>query len=170
MTSAARKIDHHQAAICETPVIEIFRERCEARAQLVAHGLHSLQDSVDTLQLAAERQGLVQQYGQDEVQRILAEAFAKVDKPGRKIIVSTLARPFTKLTELERLAILRQCHDLEQRTRAPIDEPRPPCRTAASTINAFWYVVGLRDQGRFKAWLADHPQDAPFLLKLMEGK
>jgi hypothetical protein len=46
----------------------------------------------------------------------------------------------------------------------------PPYRTAASTIDAFWYVVSLRDQERFKAWLADHPQDAPFLLKLMEGK
>jgi hypothetical protein len=44
----------------------------------------------------------------------------------------------------------------------------PPYRTAASTIDAFWYVVGLRDQERFKAWLADHPQDAPFLLKLLE--
>jgi hypothetical protein len=46
----------------------------------------------------------------------------------------------------------------------------PPYRTAASTIDAFWYVVSLCDQERFKAWLADHPQDAPFLLKLMEGK
>jgi hypothetical protein len=43
-------------------------------------------------------------------------------------------------------------------------------RTAASTIHAFWWVVGLRDQERFKAWLADHPYDAPFLLKLLESK
>ena len=136
---------------------------------LVANGLMDLQDAVDGLQAAAA-QGLVATHGQDAVQEIMSEAFAKVDKPGRKIIVSTFARPFTKLTELERLAILRQCHDFEQRTRAPIDEPRPPCRTAQSTINAFWHVIGLRDQERFKAWLADHPRDAPFLLKLMEGK
>ena len=51
----------------------------------------------------------------------------------------------------------------------PTDEPKP-YRTAASTIDAFWYVVGLRDPEPFKAWLADHPQDAPFLLKLLEGK
>jgi hypothetical protein len=47
--------------------------------------------------------------------------------------------------------------------------PQPYC-TPQSTIDAFWYVVGLRDQERFKAWLADHPYDAPFLLKLLEGK
>src|SRR6266852_5705657 len=57
--------------------IEIFRERCEARAQLVAHGLHSLQDTVDTLQAAAETQGLVAQHGQDTIQWILSEAFGR---------------------------------------------------------------------------------------------
>jgi hypothetical protein len=43
-----------------------------------------------------------------------------------------------------------------------------PYRTPQSTIDAFWYVVGLRDPERFKAWLRDHPEDAPFLLKLLE--
>jgi hypothetical protein len=41
-----------------------------------------------------------------------------------------------------------------------------PYQTAESTIDAFWCVV----PERFKAWLADHPQDVPFLLKLLEGK
>lgn len=57
--------------------LEIFRERAEARAQLVAHGLHSLQDTVDTLQAAAETQGLVKRHGQDRIQEILAESFAR---------------------------------------------------------------------------------------------
>jgi hypothetical protein len=57
--------------------IEVFRERCEARAMLVGHGLHSLQDSVDVLQAAAEAQGLVAQFGQDAIQEILAESFAR---------------------------------------------------------------------------------------------
>jgi hypothetical protein len=154
-------------------LLEIFRMRAEARADLVAHGYMDLQTAVDGLQesAGAAAQGLLKEFGQDEVQRVLAEAFAKVDKPGRKIIVSTLARPFTKLTEPERLAILRQCQELSPRISAPIDEPRrQPYRTTQSTINAFWWVVGLRDQERFKAWLADHPYDAPFLLKLLESK
>jgi hypothetical protein len=41
---------------------------------------------------------------------------------------------------------------------------------AASTIDAFWYLVRLRDPGRLKDWLADHPLDAPALLKLLENK
>lgn len=49
--------------------------------------------------------------------------------------------------------------------------PKPqPYRTPQSTIDAFWYVVSLCDPERLNAWLDDHPQDAPFLLKLLEGK
>jgi hypothetical protein len=49
--------------------------------------------------------------------------------------------------------------------------PSPrPYQTASSTIDAFWYLVRLRDAGRLKAWLADRPQDAPTLLKLLESK
>jgi hypothetical protein len=48
--------------------------------------------------------------------------------------------------------------------------PQRPYRTAASTIDAFWYLVGLRDPERLKTWLADHPQDAPTLHKLLENK
>jgi hypothetical protein len=45
-----------------------------------------------------------------------------------------------------------------------------PYRPAPSTVDAFWFVVGLRDPERFKAWLADRPKDAPFLLQLLETK
>jgi hypothetical protein len=55
----------------------VFLARCETRAQLVAHGLHNLQDSVDTLQAAAEAQGLVARYGQGEIQQILSESFGR---------------------------------------------------------------------------------------------
>jgi hypothetical protein len=57
--------------------LDVFQARCEARAHLVAAGLHDLQDSVDTLQAAAEAYGLVEKYGQDEVQAVLSEAFAR---------------------------------------------------------------------------------------------
>jgi hypothetical protein len=52
---------------------------------------------------------------------------------------------------------------------APPAAPEP-YRPAASTVDAFWFVVGLRDPERFKAWLADRPKDAPFLLQLLETK
>jgi hypothetical protein len=55
----------------------VFRERCEARAMLVANGLHDLPESVDTLQAAAETQGLIKQYGQDRIQEILAQSFRR---------------------------------------------------------------------------------------------
>jgi hypothetical protein len=74
MISAARKID--QTSTKPDP-LEVFLARCEARAQLVAAGLHNLRESVDTLQAAAETQGLVARYGQDEIQWILGEAFGR---------------------------------------------------------------------------------------------
>lgn len=51
----------------------------------------------------------------------------------------------------------------------PADKPRP-YRTPQATVDAFWFVVSLCDPGRFKTWLSDHPQDEPFLLKLLKGK
>jgi hypothetical protein len=51
----------------------------------------------------------------------------------------------------------------------PADKPQP-YRTPQATRDAFWYVVGLADPEKFKAWLADHPKDARFLIKLLEGK
>jgi hypothetical protein len=86
------------------------------------------------------------------------------------------------LPELERRAELRRHEDIAaqlarweaQDALAPC-EPLPPrepepYRPAASTVDAFWYVVGLRDPERFKAWLADRPKEAPFLLLLLETK
>jgi hypothetical protein len=48
-------------------------------------------------------------------------------------------------------------------------KPRP-YRTPQSTIDAFWYVVSLCNPEQLRAWLGDHPQDARFLLKLLERK
>jgi hypothetical protein len=70
MTSAARKLDHHQA-------LEIFRARAEARSLLVSNGLMTLQDAVDQLQESAAAQGLLKQFGQDVIQSVLAESFAR---------------------------------------------------------------------------------------------
>ena len=74
MNSKAQTIDHQTA---KPDPLEIFRERAEARATLCANGIMTLQEAVDTLQAAAEAQGLVRRHGQDAVQEILSEAFAR---------------------------------------------------------------------------------------------
>jgi hypothetical protein len=55
-------------------------------------------------------------------------------------------------------------------TRPAVAEPPPPYRAAASTIEAFWFVVSLAEPGRLKAWLRDRSEDTPTLLKLLESK
>jgi hypothetical protein len=91
--------------------------------------------------------------------------------------------------EIERLIYLRAAAAVEQLELAdPRDrwrhiaggqpprkiEPAPAAarqyRTAQSTIAAFFYVASLNDPDHLKRWLAQHPADAPFLLKLLERK
>jgi hypothetical protein len=62
-------------------------------------------------------------------------------------------------------------HTGEQQPRIePAHSAPRPYHTPRSTVDAFWYVVSLADPARLAAWLDDHSQDAPFLLRLMEGK
>jgi hypothetical protein len=55
--------------------LAVFHERAEARAMLVECGELSLHDAVDELQASAQRGGLVDEYGQDAIQAIMATAF-----------------------------------------------------------------------------------------------
>jgi hypothetical protein len=85
------------------------------------------------------------------------------------------------LDELERRAELRrqeevaaifaglEAMDDPSKRLPPRAEPKPYC-PAASTVSAFWFVVGLNDPDRLKAWMRLHPTDAPTLLKLLEDK
>jgi hypothetical protein len=58
--------------------LDAFVLRCEARAILVEACAMDLQEAVDGLWEAAERDGLVERLGQDQVQKILSDAFSKV--------------------------------------------------------------------------------------------
>jgi hypothetical protein len=115
--------------------IEVFIERCEARALLFINGAFELHDAVDELQAAAERTGLVDRIGQDQVQAMMGAAFAAVRKSPRELVV-----------------------------------PDRSYQTPTATIDAFFYVVSLNDPDRLKAWLQQHPGDAPTLLRLLERK
>jgi hypothetical protein len=73
MTSAARA----KPADSPSP-LEVFTARAWARATLWQAGELDLHEAVDVLQAAAERDGLVASIGQDEVERLMAEALAAV--------------------------------------------------------------------------------------------
>jgi hypothetical protein len=57
---------------------KVFETLCRTRAELFALGEYSLHDAVDRLQSWAVSNGLVEQLGQDEVQKIMAAAFGEV--------------------------------------------------------------------------------------------
>jgi hypothetical protein len=58
-------------------LLDVLTLRCEARALMVSLGAMTLLDAVDGCQQAAEAYGLVINLGQDAVQAIIAEAFAR---------------------------------------------------------------------------------------------
>jgi hypothetical protein len=57
---------------------DAFELRCWSRAQLYELGELDLHDAVDVLQHFAEETGLVAAIGQDEVQKIMADAFKPI--------------------------------------------------------------------------------------------
>jgi hypothetical protein len=59
--------------------LEVFIVRCRARALLFEAAEFDFYEAVDVLQEAAVATGLVDSIGQDEVQRIIATAFAPAD-------------------------------------------------------------------------------------------
>lgn len=64
-----------------TAALEVFKLRCWARSRLYAEGLLDLHDAVDVLQVAAERDGLIAELGQNTVQKIMATAFKESRQP-----------------------------------------------------------------------------------------
>jgi hypothetical protein len=125
--SAARKLD-----AVAVPAIDIFRERCESRALLVKACLFDLHDAVDGLQADAVRIGLVDEIGQDAVQRMMADAFAIVPKCADNKITDQSSN-----------------RTLKESARPKLDAPR-------STLQAAEYLVQQNDPKRLKAWLSKH--------------
>ena len=104
MSAAARKIDDDSHRITIRPsAIDVFRERCEARAILVNACIYDLQDAIDGLQADAVRTGLVDEIGQDPIQRMIAEAFSHPQFTYRLLIGPIeLAAWLTELTPSQR--------------------------------------------------------------------
>jgi hypothetical protein len=111
----------------------LFDKVCHDWAARSALGLASKQMAADHLQHLAEGWGLIEVYGQAEIQERMAEAFVWAE-------------------------------------RAPEDPPKPKYKTPRSTIDAFWYVVRLKDPAHLLRWLDEHPRDSAFLKKLLEDR
>jgi hypothetical protein len=105
------------------------------------------------------------------------------DGDGPIFYCSDLSPDEMDLDELERRAELRRQEEvaailarwdamdaIDPPAKAPPLRKPEPYRTPQSTIDAFWYVVGLNDPDRLKAWLLNHPKDAPHLHKLWKAK
>jgi hypothetical protein len=92
----------------------------------------------------------------------------RVDTPeGPEFFCADLSPDEMTLDELERRAELRRQEDIAWiLARMDAMQGRPP----EFPIDAFRYLVGLDDPERLAAWLRDRPQDARFLLKLLENK
>jgi hypothetical protein len=83
MQRAARQGDPNcKSSISSTDLTETSRQlqafiaRCDARAHLWSEWMIDLQDAVDGLQAAAECTGLIADLGQDQIQKIMSDAFA----------------------------------------------------------------------------------------------
>jgi hypothetical protein len=68
----------HKKQTAKVDALSAFRLRCEARALLVVEGAIDLQTAVDELQASAVKSSIIDVVGQDAVQAIMANAFAKV--------------------------------------------------------------------------------------------
>jgi hypothetical protein len=155
---------HVTAKPVSASLLEVFRERCWARAMLVREGFATLQDSVDELQNAAVAYGLVpDDRAQDHIQQIMAEAFSIVHAgEDEKYLLQREA------ANVERMIERWGADDAKRPPCHPIR--RPPYRTPQATIDAFWHVVREGSADDVRRWLDRHPLDATHLRKLWEAR
>jgi hypothetical protein len=151
--------------------IDDFRECCADHTWFLKLGIIKKPVAVDNLQWLAERWELIDKCGQDHIQQVMASAFKFYgdDDLERQIYLDAYAlRVSWEMAD----ARDRWQHTGEQRPqKASTSKRRPkPYCPADSTADAFWVVVGLNDPDALKAWMCDHPRDAPTLLKLLENK
>jgi hypothetical protein len=113
--------------------LEVFRARAEARAHLYAAGELELHETVDVLQDAAERTGLVTSLGQDAVQALMAAAFANGAAASNPVTVLETGDDYDGLS--------CKIHQ----------------HVAQSTLDTAEYLVRHNDPARFERWLLEHP-------------
>ncbi|MDA9415705.1 hypothetical protein XH81_12755 [Bradyrhizobium sp. CCBAU 25360] len=143
---------------------EEFAECCADQRWFVDNGWVTKQVAVDNLQLLAECAGYVDDLGQDEVQRLMGEAFAPIedlpsDYASQLLMQWELADPRDRWRWTGELPPVQQVSTIE----------KTPYRTAQSTIDAFHVVLSAGDPDRIANWLHNHQADAPALFKSVEA-
>lgn len=157
------------AAIAETSLasgtIDEFIDACHAQRWFVEEGWVSKQVAVDGLQFLAEHAGYEAEYGVDQAQRWMSDAFAPMPAlPDH--YVSSLVRDWELDDDRDRWRWTG-----EPRPSRSAEKKKPMAYAPAdSTVDAFAFVLRLGDPAYLAAWLASHPADAPHLMKLYEAK
>jgi hypothetical protein len=130
-----------------------FADCCIDNQWFYANGWVSLQTAVDNLQHLAERWDLIDEFGQDFIQALIA--YEHTSAPA-------------EISEYEADYIRRIIARWEAADAAPRAAARDPerYRTASCTVDAFFTVARSQPAEYLARWLAEHPQDAPHLHKL----
>jgi hypothetical protein len=134
--------------------IDDFAEACDDHEWLHANGWISLQTAVDNLQHLAERWELIQEFGQDFIQRLIAY---------KHTIEPAELSPYEK-DYIERIVARLEAADAVR--PRPAEKPIEPHRPASSTIDAFFVVARSQPADYLARWLSERPQDLPHLHKL----
>lgn len=144
--------------------LEEFAECCGFLGEFVARDWITLQCAADGAQHLAEAAGFVAAYGQDAVQRTIAEAFAPAP-PLPSDYAARLVRDWELADPRDRW---RWTGEPPPLAPAEIVKERP-YRTPQATVDAFFFVA-RNEPGRLRAWLENHPRDAAFLHRLWKEK
>lgn len=131
--------------------------RAEARATLWRAGEYELSEAVDELQAWAQRVGLIDEIGQNDVQEILATAFADPPLPDHHPGGCDICG----CDPCQTPGFCNACRAADARALLTKAEPqRPTYTTAQSTLDAAaWLVFQNGDAEHFNAWLQQHPHD-----------
>jgi hypothetical protein len=114
--------------------------------------------------------------------------FFCIDLPPNEMATTELQHRAELIRQLEVAAMVERMERADPRDRwkhtgepvppselrnGPIETALPrapePYRPAQSTVDAFHLLIQAGDAARARAWLADRPKDAPYLLALLEG-
>ena len=136
---------------CAVGSVDEFAECCAAHAWFIDEGWVPLDVAVDNLQWLAERWGLVDEFGQNSVQDMIARAIRER---------ATTSGPASDLTQADEWQD-EQLQDLPKRS---------VYRTPQATVDAFFFVVRNHDIDYLAHWLMEHPLDALQLKKLWEAQ
>lgn len=139
--------------------LEVFIARCDARAWLFDAAGFDLHEAVDVLQEAAVATGLVDRLGQDEVQRIIAEAFAPpepcTDEPRDRTeekVDDQCTRFSSTFADACKIADVEYAQMHQQKVVARWFR----LGVSISTLRAACYLINQSLPDRLGLWLAKH--------------